>query len=85
MKLKAGQEFKFCCKKKILGDETFVCVDFNDLNTKIKVGDHIIVDFGAVCMRVVGFEDESEFLQSKQFEGLDVSILSFKCHRSNQT
>jgi hypothetical protein len=26
--LMAGQEFRICCKKKILGDESFVCVDF---------------------------------------------------------
>ena len=41
----------------------------------MKVGDHVIVDFGAVCMRVVGFEDESDFLVSKQLEGIEVSLL----------
>lgn len=57
------------------GDETFATVDFQDLSHKMKIGDHIIVDFGAVCMKVTGFEDESDFLQSKQLEGLDVMLL----------
>ena len=26
--LKAGQEFRICCKKKIVGDDTFAVVDF---------------------------------------------------------
>lgn len=40
-------------------------MDFQELANKLKVGDHLIVDFGAVCMRVVGFEDEADFLSSK--------------------
>ena len=70
--MQAGQEFRICCKKKILGDESFVCVDFVDLNQKIEIGHHIIIDFGAVCMRVIGFEDEGDFLTSKQLEGIEV-------------
>jgi len=38
------------------------------------VGDHVIVDFGAVCMRVVDFEDEADFLHSKQLDGLEVTL-----------
>jgi pyruvate kinase len=53
--LKAGQELRIVCKKKIAGDETFAVVDFAELSNKLKVGDHIIVDFGSVCMRVEGF------------------------------
>jgi len=52
------------------GDETFAAVDFKELESKLKVGDHVIVDFGAVCMRVIGFEDEVDFLVSKHLEGL---------------
>lgn len=26
--LKAGQEYRICCKKKVLGDESFTVVDF---------------------------------------------------------
>lgn len=81
--MKAGQEFKICCKKKILGDESFVCVDFQELENKLKVGDHVIVDFGAVCMSVVGFENEADFLVSKQLEGAEVN-LSFSL-KSNQS
>lgn len=75
--MKAGQIFKICCKKKVLGDETFAVVDFQELENKLKVGDHVIVDFGAVCMRVIGFEDEGDFLVSKQLEGLEVTIINF--------
>lgn len=63
------------CKKKIPGDETFACVDFQELSNKIKVGDHIIVDFGSVCMKVIDFEDEADFLATKQLEGLDVRFI----------
>lgn len=70
--LKAGQEFRICCKKKLLGDETFVCVDFQELENKLKIGDHVIVDFGSACMKVIGFEEENEFLMSKQLEGAEV-------------
>ncbi len=48
-------------------------MDFQELANKIKIGDHIIVDFGAVCMKVIDFEDEADFLTTKQLEGLDVS------------
>ena len=60
----------------MLGDETFTCVDFQDLESKLKIGDHIILDFGAVCMRVVDFEDESTFLVSKQLDG-GLEVCSF--------
>jgi pyruvate kinase len=53
------------CKRKILGDETFAVCDFNDLADKIKVGDHICVDFGSVVLKVIGFESESSFLAMK--------------------
>jgi pyruvate kinase len=78
--LKAGQIFKLCCKKKVLGDETFTVVDFQELENKLKVGDHVIVDFGSVCMRVIGFEDEGDFLVSKQLDGLEVPIYYFNYH-----
>ena len=70
--LKAGQQFKICCNNKIPGDETFVPVDFKELESKLKVGDHVIVDFGAVCMSVVGFETETDFLAGKKQEGEDM-------------
>ena len=74
VQLKAGQEFRFVCKRKYLGDETFIglfcntSVDFPDLESKLKIGDHIILDFGAVCLKVIGFEDEHQFLVSKQLD-----------------
>lgn len=52
-------------------------MDYKDLAKKIKVGDHIIADFGAVCMRVVDFEDQSHFLVSKQLEGVEVNFIAF--------
>lgn len=70
--MKAGQEFRICCKKKLLGDETFAVCDFSELESKLKVGDHIIVDFGAVCLKVIGFEDEADFLASKQNDDSEV-------------
>lgn len=72
------------CKKKIPGDETFAVVDFQELSNKIRIGDHIVVDFGSVCMRVVGFEDESDFLASKQLEGHDVCTLSLSLINFNR-
>lgn len=59
----------------MIGDETFAVCDFSELESKLKVGDHIIVDFGAVCLKVIGFEDESDFLASKQNEEYDVKFL----------
>jgi hypothetical protein len=44
------------------------------LESKLKVGDHIIVDFGAVCLKVVGFEDEADFLASKRDDDHDVKL-----------
>lgn len=35
VELKAGQEFRIVCKKKILGDETFTVCDFGDLSGKL--------------------------------------------------
>lgn len=46
--------------------------DFSELESKLKIGDHIIIDFGAVCLKVIGFEDESDFLASRQNDGNDV-------------
>lgn len=65
MSLKAGQEYRILCKRKIAGDESFATVDFKNLANKLKIDDHIIVDFGAVCMRVIGFEDQDDFLANK--------------------
>ena len=59
--MKEGQEFRLTTKKKILGDHTYGVCDFNDLPNKVKSGDHMIVDFGSVCLKVIGFEDEAEF------------------------
>ena len=71
--LKAGQEFRIVSKKKILGDETFaVCENF-DLGSKVKIGDHIVVDFGNICLKVIGYEEESEFFLRKQ-EGKDLEM-----------
>lgn len=60
-----------------MGDDSFVAVDFQDLGNHLKIGDHIIVDFGAVCMKVIGYEKETDFLISKQLEGADVIILYY--------
>lgn len=51
-----------------MGDETFAACDFPELADKLKIGDHIIVDFGLVCLKVIGFESESDFLAMKQPE-----------------
>ena len=51
-----------CCKRKFLGDDTFATVDFSELESKIKLGDMIISDFGTAIFRVIGFEDENEFI-----------------------
>lgn len=59
-----------------MGDETFIVCDFGDLAgilsfyfiliiDKLKVGNHIIVDFGSACLKVTGFESEPDFLASK--------------------
>jgi len=40
-------------------------VDFKDLHKKLKINDHIVIDFGAVSLKVVGFEDQEEFLARK--------------------
>jgi hypothetical protein len=49
-------------------------VDFSELYSKLKVGNKIIVDFGAVCMSVIGFEDEAHFLSRRSKD--DVSIVA---------
>lgn len=74
--MKAGQEFRIVMKKKVLGDETFCVCDYGELANKVKVGNHIIVDFGQVCLKVIGFESEVDFLAKKQIE-TDVSILIY--------
>ena len=51
-----------CCKKRLLGNDNFATVDFPELEQKLKIGDHIKADFGAVNLVVTGFENESEFL-----------------------
>lgn len=53
---------------KVLREKDFAVVDFSELYSKLQVGNRIIVDFGAVCMSVIGFEDESEFLNRRQID-----------------
>ena len=67
--LKAGQEFRITSNKKLLGNERFVVWDYvngdkNDKNSlvdKLEVGSTILVDYGQVALKVMGFEDEMEF------------------------
>ena len=48
------------------------------LNTdKLKIGDHIIVDFGSACLKVIGFESEPDFLATKCPES-DVNNMIYK-------
>jgi hypothetical protein len=38
------------------------------LEQKIKIGDHITADFGAVNLTVIGFENETEFLAKQEIQ-----------------
>jgi pyruvate kinase len=72
--LKAGQTFRFYCKKGVDGNEDFIGVDFTNLAKKLKIGDHIVINYGKAYLKVVGFETEDEFLeeQAKKDEGKDL-------------
>lgn len=63
IKVKAGQKFLLYCKKKVMGNDTFIGVENSDLAKKVKVGDHIICDHGKCFLKVTGFKDEDEFLE----------------------
>ena len=71
IKVKAGQKFLLYCKKKVIGNDNFICVENTDLAKKVKVGDHIICDHGKAFLKVTGFKDEDEFL-AEQAQRTDV-------------
>lgn len=60
-----------------MGEKDFAVVDFSELYSKLKIGNRIIVDFGAVCLSVIGFEDESDFLLRRQVD--DVWLYNKLC------
>ena len=38
-------------------------VDYNHLSDKLKIGDTILIDYGGVILKVIGFESEEKFLK----------------------
>jgi pyruvate kinase len=62
IKIPAGQQYLFYCKKKFVGNECCMGIECSDLAKHLKVGDHIIVDHGKAIFRVTGFKDEDEFI-----------------------
>ena len=69
MKIKAGQKYLLYCKKKVIGDESFIGVENSELAKHIKVGDHVIIDHGKAFLKVTGFKDEDEFLAEQAEKG----------------
>jgi pyruvate kinase len=69
VRLEKGQKFRIYPKKAINGNKHFASCDYLDLADKVKEGQKIIVDFGAVSLKVVGFQPESEFLEEFKVEG----------------
>ena len=60
--LKKGQEFRLVFSSKYIGDNTFIPIDYNaDVAEKISIGSKVYLDYGSVCLEVVGFEDEGKF------------------------
>ena len=66
----------------VLGCENYAMCDSSDLPNKVSIGDHIIIDFGQICLKVIGFEDEADF-----FENFDLIQSSEKrnSHRQIRT
>jgi len=60
--VKGGQEILLYCKRRVVGNDDFIGVDFPDLAKKLKVGDHIVVNSGQCYLKVIDFVDEDEFL-----------------------
>ena len=52
------------CRKNIEGNKDFLGVDYTDLYKKLKIGDHIVVNYGKAYLKVIDFEEEDEFLKN---------------------
>ena len=63
--LKAGSEYRLTNNRKLQGNERFAVWDYSEKNgplvEKLKIGSTILVDYGSVSLKVMGFEDESDF------------------------
>jgi pyruvate kinase len=60
--LKKDSEFRLLCKKNIEGNKDFMCVDYTNLYKKLKIGDHIVVNYGKAYLKVIDFEEEDQFI-----------------------
>ena len=40
-------------------------IDYNNIEEKLKIDDTIIIDYGGVILKVVGFEPEEKFLKHR--------------------
>ena len=63
--LEAGSEYRLTNNRKLQGNERFAAWDYSEKNgplvEKLKIGSTILVDYGSVSLKVMGFEDESDF------------------------
>lgn len=87
--LKRGQEFRLVFSSKFIGDHTFAPIDFSsDLAEKITIGSKVFIDYGAVCLEVIGLEDEAKFetrLKGANYKNkliMDRKIMSFQGEES---
>jgi pyruvate kinase len=63
IKVKTGQEIRISSNQEILGDEGMFVIDYPMLDEKLKINDKIIIDYGAIVMTVIGFENEDKYLR----------------------
>jgi hypothetical protein len=48
------------------GNEDFIGCDFSKLAQKLKIGDHIVNNYGKAFLKVIGFQGEDEFLEQME-------------------
>ncbi len=66
IKVESGQEIRISSNQQILGDAGMFIIDYENIHTKLSVGDKILVDYGGIILTVVGFETEEKYLKRQR-------------------
>ena len=66
MKIKRGQQIRFSSNAELTSCDDLFVIDYPNIRDKLMEGEKVIIDYGKVRLKVIGFESEFEYMQRKE-------------------